>query len=178
VDSAEVTWGPSAIDSGRAFRKPGSEEEIMPLVVKHAIYGALPAGESGNARAFDVTASLQNLVNAKSGVVAINNDSFGDPATGNAKHLRSLLVQCAQYLLGRFAPDNDLKRWGMKLAFRGGKNGKKRAITGPQISCAPAPSLGYRRCLSTLAQHSSALSTFMISMIETLPVVDCKPANS
>jgi transposase len=45
------------------------------------------------------------------------------------KHLRSLLVQCAQYLLGRFSPDSDLKRWGMKLASRGGKNGKKRAIT-------------------------------------------------
>lgn len=45
------------------------------------------------------------------------------------KHLRSLLVQCAQYLLGRFSPDSNLKRWGMKLASRGGKNGKKRAIT-------------------------------------------------
>jgi transposase len=44
------------------------------------------------------------------------------------KHLRSLLVQCAQYLLGRFGPDSDLKRWGVHLAMRGGKNGKKRAI--------------------------------------------------
>jgi transposase len=45
------------------------------------------------------------------------------------KHLRSLLVQCAQYLLGRFSPDSNLKRWGLNLASRGGKNGKKRAIT-------------------------------------------------
>jgi transposase len=45
------------------------------------------------------------------------------------KHLRSLLVQCAQYLLGKFSPDSNLKRWGLKLASRGGKNGKKRAIT-------------------------------------------------
>ena len=44
------------------------------------------------------------------------------------KPLRSLLVQCAQYLLGRFGPDSDLKRWGVHLATRGGKNGKKRAI--------------------------------------------------
>ena len=26
------------------------------------------------------------------------------------------------------SPDTDLKRWGMKLAARGGKNAKKRAI--------------------------------------------------
>lgn len=44
------------------------------------------------------------------------------------KPLRSLLVQCAQYLLGRFGPDSDLKRWGVHLAMRGGKNRKKRAI--------------------------------------------------
>jgi hypothetical protein len=37
-------------------------------------------------------------------------------------------VQCSQYLLGRFGPDSDLKRWGVHLAMRGGKNGKKRAI--------------------------------------------------
>jgi transposase len=44
------------------------------------------------------------------------------------RQLRSLLVQCAQYLLGRFGPDSDLKRWGACLARRGGKNGKKRAV--------------------------------------------------
>jgi transposase len=44
------------------------------------------------------------------------------------KQLRSLLVQCAQYSLGRFGPDSDLKRWGVHLAKRGGKNGKKRTI--------------------------------------------------
>ena len=44
------------------------------------------------------------------------------------RRLRSLLVQCAQYLLGRFGPDTDLKRWGARMAQRGGKNAKKRAI--------------------------------------------------
>jgi len=44
------------------------------------------------------------------------------------KQLRTLLVQCAQYLLGHFGPDSDLKRWGTHLFQRGGKNGKKRAI--------------------------------------------------
>lgn len=41
---------------------------------------------------------------------------------------RRLLVSCAHYILGPFGPDSDLRRWGMKLAARGGKNAKKRAI--------------------------------------------------
>jgi transposase len=44
------------------------------------------------------------------------------------KMLRTLLVQAAQYILGPFAPDTDLRRWGMALAGRGGKNAKKRAV--------------------------------------------------
>jgi transposase len=47
--------------------------------------------------------------------------------TGN-NCLRSLLVQSAQYILGRFGPDSELRRWGLKLAASGGKRGKKRAI--------------------------------------------------
>jgi transposase len=47
--------------------------------------------------------------------------------TGNV-YLRSLLVQAAQYVLGRFGPDSELRRWGLKLAACGGKRGKKRAI--------------------------------------------------
>lgn len=43
-------------------------------------------------------------------------------------YLRSLLVECSQRLLGRFGKDSALRRWGMKLAQRGGKNAKKRAI--------------------------------------------------
>jgi transposase len=42
--------------------------------------------------------------------------------------LRSLLVNCAQYIMGAFGPDSDLKRFGLKLASRGGKNAKRRAI--------------------------------------------------
>jgi len=44
------------------------------------------------------------------------------------RYLRSLLVQSAQYILGRFGPDSALRRWGMKLAQNGGKRGKKRAL--------------------------------------------------
>ncbi len=43
-------------------------------------------------------------------------------------YLRSLLVQSAQYILGRFGPDSALRRWGLKLAASGGKRGKKRAL--------------------------------------------------
>jgi transposase len=46
----------------------------------------------------------------------------GDP------YLRTLLVQGAQHILGPFGADCDLRRWGLKLAERGGKSGKKRAI--------------------------------------------------
>ncbi|HZY04368.1 MAG TPA: IS110 family transposase [Anaeromyxobacteraceae bacterium] len=47
--------------------------------------------------------------------------------TGDA-FVRRLLVQCAQYLLGPFGSDSDLRRWGLRLAERGGKNAKKRAV--------------------------------------------------
>lgn len=43
-------------------------------------------------------------------------------------YLRRLLVGCAQYMLGPFGPDCDLKRFGLKLAARGGKNAKRRAV--------------------------------------------------
>jgi transposase len=43
-------------------------------------------------------------------------------------YLRKLLVQGAHYILGWRGPDTDLRRWGLKLAERGGKNAKKRAV--------------------------------------------------
>jgi transposase len=46
----------------------------------------------------------------------------GDPL------VRKLLVQCAHRVLSAGAPDTDLKRWGIKLAERGGQATKKRAI--------------------------------------------------
>jgi transposase len=41
----------------------------------------------------------------------------GDP------YLRTLLVQGAHHILGPFGADSDLRRWGLELAERGGKNG-------------------------------------------------------
>ncbi len=43
-------------------------------------------------------------------------------------YLRMVLVQGAHHILGPFGEDSDLRRWGLKLAERGGKNAKKRAI--------------------------------------------------
>jgi len=41
--------------------------------------------------------------------------------------LRRLLVGSAHYILGPFGPDTDLRRYGLQLCERGGKNAKKRA---------------------------------------------------
>ena len=46
----------------------------------------------------------------------------GDP------FLRQLMVQSAHYILGPFGPDTDLRRFGHKLAERGGQAAKKRAV--------------------------------------------------
>jgi hypothetical protein len=46
----------------------------------------------------------------------------GDP------YLRTMMVQSAHHILGPFGADSDLRRWGLKLAERGGKNAKKRAV--------------------------------------------------
>jgi transposase len=44
------------------------------------------------------------------------------------EYLRTLLVQGAHYIWGPFGEDSDLRRWGLKLAARGEKTAKKRAV--------------------------------------------------
>jgi transposase len=44
-------------------------------------------------------------------------------------YLRRLLVQCAQYMLGPFGKDSDLRRFGLRLTARGGRAAKKKAVT-------------------------------------------------
>lgn len=51
----------------------------------------------------------------------LNITKAGDP------FVRKLLVCSANYILGPFGEDSDLRRWGLKLAARGGKNARKRA---------------------------------------------------
>ncbi|NIR31975.1 MAG: IS110 family transposase [Gammaproteobacteria bacterium] len=43
-------------------------------------------------------------------------------------YLRRLLVTAAHHILGPRGKDCDLRRWGLELARRGGKAGKKRAV--------------------------------------------------
>jgi transposase len=55
-----------------------------------------------------------------------------DPQLGITKagnvYLRKLLVECANYILGPRGQDSALRRWGLQLAGKGGKNARKRAI--------------------------------------------------
>lgn len=51
---------------------------------------------------------------------------LGITKSGN-EMMRRLLVGCARYILGPFGPDCDLRRFGMKIMERGGKNAKGRA---------------------------------------------------
>ena len=44
------------------------------------------------------------------------------------RYLRQLLVTSSHYILGPFGPDSDLRRYGLRIAQRGGKNAKKRAV--------------------------------------------------
>ena len=51
------------------------------------------------------------------------------PITKAGDHfMRRLLINCAQHVLGRFGTDTDLRRWGLSLMERGGKNARKRAV--------------------------------------------------
>src|SRR6202795_155408 len=60
------------------------------------------------------------------------NSGESEPQKGISKegdrYLRTMLVQGAHYILGPFGQDSDLRRWGLKLAARGGNNAKKRAV--------------------------------------------------
>ena len=43
-------------------------------------------------------------------------------------YLRRLLVSCAQYVLGRYGQDSDLRRYGERLIARGGRGAKRKAV--------------------------------------------------
>jgi len=53
--------------------------------------------------------------------------SLGISKTGNA-YVRSLLVQCSQYILGPHGPESDLRCFGLRLVERGGRAAKKKAV--------------------------------------------------
>ena len=55
-----------------------------------------------------------------------NKNSF-TTKEGNV-YLRRLLVSCAQYILGRYGQDSDLRRYGERLIARGGRGAKRKAV--------------------------------------------------
>ena len=56
--------------------------------------------------------------------------ALGGRKAGNS-YLRQLLVSSAHYILGPLCrQESDLRRWGLRLAERGGKKSKKRAVVG------------------------------------------------
>ena len=48
--------------------------------------------------------------------------------------MRRLLVGSAQHILSPFGEDSNLRRHGLKIAERGGKNAKKRAAVARKLS--------------------------------------------
>ena len=52
---------------------------------------------------------------------------LGISKAGNS-YVRKLLVQSAQYILGPYGPDSDLRRHGLALAAKGGRGAKKKAV--------------------------------------------------
>lgn len=62
----------------------------------------------------------------------IEQSGDSNPQLGITKHgdtyLRSLLVQCAHYILGPFGEPCDLRDFGMRIVARGGPRAKKRAV--------------------------------------------------
>jgi transposase len=82
----------------------------------------------------------------------------GDP------YLRTLLVQGAHHILGPFGADCDLRRWGLKLAERGGKIGKKRAV----IAVARKLAVLLHR-LTGLSRNASQYNNFQ-SKVDSNPI--------
>ena len=70
------------------------------------------------------------------------------------RYLRSILVNCAHYILGPFGPDCDLRRHGQGIAARGGNNAKKRAIVAVarKLAVLPDSAVVHGRCLRAAAQ--------------------------
>jgi transposase len=76
--------------------------------------------------------------------------------------VRRLLVQCAQYILGPFGQDSDLRRFGQRLVEVGGKNAKKRAI----IAVARKLSIVLHRLLVTQVPYQ-ALQNELLKQLST-----------
>jgi hypothetical protein len=79
---------------------------------RRAVY---EAERSGRISACDLASAIQAVMNCNCGL-------------RRRAMVRRLLVGWAHYILGPFEPDSELRRWGLRLAERGGKTAKKRAV--------------------------------------------------
>ena len=83
-----------------------------------------------------------------------------DPDLGISKsgdrHLRGLLVQCAQHILGPFGQDSDLRRFGLRLAARGGRAAKRRSVVAVARKLAVLLHLLWRRGATYDPLHSAS----------------------
>ena len=78
--------------------------------------------------------------------------------------LRRLLVGSAQYILGPFGEDCDLRRHGLRIAARGGKNAKKRAV----VAVARKLAVLLHRLWSTAEVYEPLRNSKRLEMVETV----------
>ena len=83
----------------------------------------------GDAAKFDRSRTVAAWIGLTPGQAASGQQDPQMRITKEGDHyLRRLLVGCAHYILGPFGPDCDLRRHGLAMMERGGKNAKKRAV--------------------------------------------------
>jgi Transposase IS116/IS110/IS902 family len=87
----------------------------------------------------------------------------GDP------YLRTLLVQGAQHILGPFGVDCDLRRWGLKLAERGGKSGEAgHHCHGKKAGGVAASPVGQLRSVRAVAIPNFRYSFYSFPLLATV----------
>jgi len=104
------------------------DRELRRLLVQSAQYILGPFGKDSDLRRFK-----GRSVGAWLGLRPKKKQSGSrDPelriSKAGDRELRRLLVQSTQYILGPFGKDSDLRRFGERIASRGGKAAKRRAV--------------------------------------------------
>ena len=117
-DLKNVSW---VIPTGPNSDHPGGSSTGGPDWVA-SIVNAL-----GESRCTD-TINGQSFTYWQDTAVVITWDDWGGFYDHEPPAILATLVQGAQHILGPFGIDCDLRRWGLKLAERGGRNAKKQAI--------------------------------------------------
>jgi transposase len=96
---------------------------------------------------------------------------LGITKVGNV-YLRSLLVECANHLLGRHGKDSSLRQWGLNLAMRCGKQARNRAI----VAVARKLAVLLHRIWITQKQYD-ALTLPLLELKQSCSLVLTKPCS-